>query len=406
MSGAGAAEALRALRRALPHPGAWALRRLLRHLHCGTLTIVLPDGRQVTRRGPAPGPDAVMHLHRWRTWARLLVNGDMGFAEAYMDDDWSSPDLAALIELAARNQAAIPGADGAIWPVRMLYRWAHRARDNTRANSRRNIAEHYDLGNDFYARWLDAGMSYSSALYRDPGQSLEDAQAAKQDRVLELLDAQQGHRVLEIGCGWGGLAERLAAAGCELTAVTLSQAQHGFARERLEQAGLAERADIRLQDYRDIRGGYDRIVSIEMLEAVGEAWWSAWFEQLRSLLRPGGVIVFQTITIDDARFAAYRRSADFIQRYIFPGGMLPSPAALRAEIAAAGFAVEHLHTFGDSYARTLRDWQRRFQAAWPEIAASGFPARFKRMWEYYLCYCEGGFRARSVDVGLWRLARA
>ncbi|MBS0559297.1 MAG: class I SAM-dependent methyltransferase [Proteobacteria bacterium] len=400
------AERLRAVRRALPHPGAWALRKLLQHVHCGTLTIVLPDGREVTQRGRTPGPDATMHLHRWRTWARLLVNGDMGFAEAYMDGDWSSPDLAALIELAARNQAAIPGADGAIWPVRMLYRWAHRARDNTRANSRRNIAEHYDLGNDFYAKWLDAGMSYSSALYRDPGQSLEDAQTAKQDRVMELLDVQQGHRVLEIGCGWGGLAERLAAAGCEVTAVTLSQAQHDFARARLERAGLAERAEVRLQDYRDIQGSFDRIVSIEMLEAVGEAWWPAWFGQLRSLLKPGGVIVFQTITIDDARYVAYRSSADFIQRYIFPGGMLPSPSALRTQIAASGFSVETLHTFGDSYARTLRDWQHRFQAAWPEIAASGFPARFKRMWEYYLSYCEGGFRAGSVDVGLWRLGHA
>jgi cyclopropane-fatty-acyl-phospholipid synthase len=385
------------------HPAALLLYRLLRRLQCGTLTVVLPNGQSVTHRKETPGPDAVLLLHRWRALLRLVVSGDTGFAEAYMDGDWSSPDLTALVELAARNQAKIPGADGGAWPMRLLHRWQHRARANTPAGSRRNIEQHYDLGNAFYARWLDAGMSYSSALFRTADQSLEEAQAAKQDRVLDLLDVQRGHAVLEIGCGWGGLAERLAATGCHVTAVTLSPAQHAFAQARLARAGLADRVDLRLQDYRSIEGTFDRIVSIEMLEAVGEAWWPTWFELLHTRLRPGGVTVFQTITIADTRFEVYRRGADFIQRYIFPGGMLPSPAALRSQIERAGFAVHMTEAFGASYARTLSLWQERFQGAWPDIAELGFSMRFKRMWEYYLSYCEAGFRAGAVDVGLWRL---
>ncbi len=376
-------------------------RRVLPKLACGTLTLVLPRGGRLTLRGKAEGPAATVAVHRWRALRRLLIGGDIGFAEAYMEGDWSSPDLPALIEVAARNQSVIPGVEGGAWPSRLLNRLRHLARANTLAGSKRNIEQHYDLGNDFYARWLDPGMSYSSALFETPGQDLAAAQTAKQDRVLALLEARPGDSALEIGIGWGGMAERLAGIGARVTGVTLSPAQLAYAENRLAAAGLA--ADLRLRDYREIAGSFERIVSIEMLEAVGEAWWPVYFETLRRSLAPGGVIVLQTITIADERFAAYRRGADFIQRYIFPGGMLPSPSVLRAEIGRAGLAVDQVETFGADYARTLEIWRERFDGAWPEIAAMGFPARFKRMWDYYLAYCEAGFRAGAIDVGLWRL---
>jgi cyclopropane-fatty-acyl-phospholipid synthase len=243
-------------------------------------------------------------------------------------------------------------------------------------------------------------------LYPDPSATLEAAQAAKHQRIMTLLAPERGQSALEVGIGWGGLAEQLADAGCHVTGVTLSSAQLSYAQTRIVRAGLSSQADLRLQDYRHLEGRFDRIVSIEMLEAVGEAWWPTYFDMLRARLKPGGTIVLQSITIADAQFAAYRRHPDFIQRYIFPGGMLPSPSVLRAEIAGAGLRVDTVETFGASYALTLRDWQNRFQAAWPDIAAMGFPPRFKRMWEYYLAYCEAGFRAGTIDVGLWRVRRA
>ena len=379
------------------------LRRLFSRLHCGSLTVILPDGQRFAHDTRAAGPQAVLLVHRWRVLRRLLLAGDIGFAEAYMDRDWSSPDLAALIELAARHQAAVPGANGGAPLARLIQRLRHLARSNTLSGSRRNIVQHYDLGNDFYASWFDSGMTYSSALFRDPEATLEAAQTAKQDRVVALLDPRPEHTILEVGFGWGGLAERLASSGAAVTGLTLSPAQHAYAQGRLSAAGLANQVDLRLQDYRQVKGRFDRIVSIEMLEAVGESWWPVFFAMLRDRLRTGGVIVLQTITIADERFASYRRSSDFIQRYIFPGGMLPSPAALRAQIARAGLAVHSVEMFGASYAQTLKLWQDRFQAAWPDIAATGFSARFKLMWEYYLSYCEAGFRAGAIDVGLWRL---
>jgi cyclopropane-fatty-acyl-phospholipid synthase len=384
-------------------PVSFLLRRLLPRLDCGTLTVVLPNGRRFALKGAGEGPAGLVALHRWRALRRLVQGGDIGFAEAYRDGDWSSPDLVALIEVVARNQALIPGAESAPGPSRLINRLRHLARNNSLAGSRRNIVEHYDLGNAFYRLWLDEGMSYSSALFQSPGQSLEAAQTAKQDRVMAMLDARPGQSALEIGIGWGGVAERLARAGGRVTGLTLSPSQLRYAEARLADAGLT--ADLRLQDYREIEGRFDRIVSIEMLEAVGEAWWPVYFAKLQALLGEDGIIVLQTISIADERFEAYRRSVDFIQRHIFPGGMLPSPAALRAEIDRAGLVVETVETFGDSYARTLELWRERFEAAWPKIAALGFPPHFKRMWDYYLAYCEAGFRSGAVDVGLWRLRR-
>ena len=282
----------------------------------------------------------------------------------------------------------------------------HRVRANTRRGSRRNIAAHYDLGNEFYSRWLDRSMTYSSALFSAPDQSLEDAQQAKIDRAIALMDIRGGERVLEIGCGWGGMAERLIARhGCTVTGLTLSAEQLAYARQRLESQGLGARADLRLQDYRDVNEQFDRIVSIEMLEAVGESYWPAYFAALRNCLVPGGTAVLQGITIEEQRFEAYRKTPDFIQRYIFPGGMLPTISAMQREIERAGLALVSLETFGLSYARTLNAWQQRFQRAWPDIQQFGFGPRFKQMWEYYLAYCEAGFRRGAVDVGLYRIKR-
>lgn len=390
----------RGLKRAL-------LARLCASLRYGSLAIITPDGRHWHHRGAQPGPEASVQLHRWRALSRLFFGGDVAFAEAYGDGDWTSPDLATLIELAAVNGETLdPEARGSL-VARLWNRLLHAVRANSRAGSRRNIIAHYDLGNDFFSAWLDPGMSYSSGIYRDAGTSLEDAQTAKQDRAIALLDLNGGERVLEIGIGWGGLAERLlTTSDATLTGLTLSPSQLGYATRRLEAAGLAPRADLRLQDYRDVEGQFDRIVSIEMFEAVGEAYWPVFFETLRARLAAGGVAVLQVITIAENRFETYRRGADFIQRHIFPGGMLPSPSVLRRHVAAAGLRVEHEECFGHSYARTLADWHRRFLAVLPEVTRLGLDERFQRLWRYYLAYCEGGFRAGAIDVGLYRIRHA
>jgi cyclopropane-fatty-acyl-phospholipid synthase len=385
---------------ASPHPGRALLARIMKRIRNGALTVVLPDGAKLFARGASGGPEAVCVLHRWRALRRLVLGGDNDFAEAFLDGDWSSPDLVALLTFAAHNMAEIPGAEGGPWPVRLFHRAWHRLRANTRRGSRRNIMAHYDLGNEFYALWLDSGMSYSSALYRDPALSLEEAQAAKQDLVHEMLDITPGCALLEIGCGWGGLAERLAEAGARVTAITLSPAQETYAKMR-----LGGKARVLLQDYRDSKGVFDRIVSIEMIEAVGEAYWPAYFASLRRSLVDDGIAVIQAITIGDEWLPAYRRGVDFIQRYIFPGGMLPSPGEIARLAREHGFRIARHESFGASYAQTLAEWRARFHAAWPRIAALGFSPRFRRLWEYYLAYCEAGFLARRIDVGLWRLEK-
>jgi cyclopropane-fatty-acyl-phospholipid synthase len=375
-------------------------------LRIGQLTVETPGGERLVFAGREPGPGATLLIRRWRVLRRLLLGGDIGFAEAYMDGDWSTPGLVELMELAARNETAIGQPTRGVRLARLVHRLRHLSRANTRRGSRRNIAAHYDLGNDFYARWLDRGMTYSSAVFAEEAMSLEAAQAAKYARVAALLGLEGGERVLEIGCGWGGMVEWLAARHrCHVTALTLSRQQLVHAARRVADGGFAGRAEIRLQDYRDVDGVYDRIVSIEMLEAVGEAHWRDYFRVLRDRLVPGGVAVLQVITIADARYAAYRAGADFIQRYVFPGGMLPSPQIMRDQVAAAGLTLAHVETFGDSYRRTLAQWQARFAAAWPDLAALGLGERFKRMWEYYLAYCEAGFRVGAIDVGFYRVEK-
>ena len=382
-----------------------AIERALPALSAGRLTLVLPNDETITRGGDAAGPEAELIVRRWPALARILANGDHGFAESYLRGEWSTPDLPALLQLFMANEDAF-GRQGE--PSRIgnaVNRLAHALRKNTRAGSRRNIAAHYDLGNSFYREWLDAGMNYSSALYRHD-ETLEAAQQAKLDRICDLLDLSGGERVLEIGCGWGALAERIVRdRGARLHAITLSQEQLAYARQRLAPEIEAGRADCRLQDYRDLAGRYERIASVEMIEAVGERFWPAYFDTLQKVLVPGGVAVLQAITIAENRFAAYRRRPDFIQRYIFPGGLLPTIERIEAEAARAGQALVHCENFGASYARTLAEWRRRFLAAWDRIEPLGFDARFRRMWDYYLAYCEAGFRAGAVDVSLVKLAK-
>lgn len=383
------------------------MKLLFERFSAGTLVIELPSGDRVERRAPGRGPEARLKLNRWRALHRLVTHGDIGFAEGYMAQDWKTPDLVALLEWAHANEAALTPA----WQGSRLARWIgrlrHLGRANTRRGSRRNIAAHYDLGNDFYAAWLDESMSYSSALYSSADQSLEAAQSAKIDRVIELIDPYPGALVLEIGCGWGALAERLIRRHCcRVTGLTISREQHAAAERRVRSAEAEGPSAILLKDYRAENAQYDRIVSIEMLEAVGEKYWPCYFAKLHACLRPGGVAVLQVITIEQSRFEAYRGRPDFIQRYIFPGGMLPTARHMHDLTAGAGLRLERVEMFGASYARTLAAWRERFLDAWPRLAGSIGDERFRGMWEYYLAYCEVGFRTGALDVGLYRLVRA
>ncbi len=383
------------------------LARLLDGLRYGSLSVILPSGQKFVRSGSEPGPEATVVLHRWRALQRLFTGGDIGFARAWIDGDCSSMDLTALIRLAARNLHGLGGAaKGSIFS-RLAFRLQHLLNDNTRRGSARNIVAHYDLGNDFFRLWLDEAMVYSSARWDGSTPTLEAAQLRKIERILDLIDVRGGERVLEIGCGWGTLAVRLAEAGvAHVTALTLSPAQLDFARRLAAARGSGSQVDFRLQDYRDVDGRFDRIVSIEMAEAVGEAWWPAYFGKIARCLEPGGRAVVQVITVADEHFDHYRRTVDFIQRYIFPGGCLPSKTVLAQQFEQAGLRLVSHESFGLSYARTLAEWRRRFHARWPDIAALGFDDRFRRLWDYYLSYSAAGFLEGVSDVGLYCVEHA
>jgi cyclopropane-fatty-acyl-phospholipid synthase len=378
------------------------LEQLLPHLHNGRLQLVLPSGEVIERRGAGSGPEATLTLQRWRGLWRILLEGDDGFSGGYIDGDWTTPDLAQLLDLGMGNEAVLNSRTKNWFVGWVRNRISHALRTNTRHGSRRNIAAHYDLGNDFFGPWLDAGMNYSSALYAST-ETLEQAQLQKLDRIADLLALSGGERVLEIGCGWGALAERLVRRhGASVCGITLSTEQLAYTKARLAGDTANGRADLRLLDYRDVDGCFDRIASIEMIEAVGEHYWPAYFSKLRACLTVGGVAVIQAITIAEGRFADYRQSPDFIQRRIFPGGMLPTRAIIEREAMRAGLKLVFHESFGDSYARTLREWRSRFLHAWPKLEALGFSQSFRRMWEYYLVYCEIGFRCGAIDVGFYK----
>ncbi len=368
-------------------------------LEIGNLTIVVPDGRRFLVKGRQPGPEAELVVHDWRFVRRVLSAGTVGVGESFIAGEWSSPDVTAFLEVFARNSDATEEALAARPLVRMLLHLRHLLNRNTRRGSKRNISAHYDLGNAFYSAWLDRSMTYSAALYETGANDLEAAQKEKYRALARATDIRPGHRVLEVGCGWGGFAELLAAEfGCHVTALTISREQHAFATKRIADAGLSDKVDVKLSDYRDEAGRYDRIVSVEMFEAVGERYWPAFFKMMAERLQPGGRAGIQVITIQDRMFPAYRRTPDFIQRHVFPGGMLPPPGALADLGRRVGLPISFERVFGLDYAQTLAEWRERFRSAWPAIEPLGFDERFKRLWEFYLHYCEAGFRAGNIDV--------
>jgi cyclopropane-fatty-acyl-phospholipid synthase len=372
---------------------------IAKRLRRGRLDFVLPDGRRFRIEGAEPGPVAELDLHDNEVFARLIREGDLGFSEAYVDGEWSSPDLMAFMDLVHQGNNDVYDSFPGMGVMRAFERLRFWLQSNTKRGAKKNIAAHYDLGNDFYALWLDESMTYSSAMFESGQESHEAAQARKYASMVDRMGVAAGDHVLEIGCGWGGFAEYAAKVrGLKVTALTISQAQHDFAVARMQRLGLQDLVEIRLQDYRDVRGTFDGIASIEMFEAVGEAYWPSYFRTLRERLKPKALAVVQVITVQNERFATYRKSVDFIQKYIFPGGMLPSAAVLEAEAGKLGLAVTDVVEFGKSYSQTLRRWHESFNARWDEVAALGFDARFRRMWNFYLTSCAGTFEGGNCDV--------
>jgi cyclopropane-fatty-acyl-phospholipid synthase len=368
-------------------------------LRKGRVDFVLPDGRRFRAEGPEPGPVAEVHVHNTDLFTRLIREGDLGFSDAYLDGWWSTPDLQAFMDFVHTDNNEV--YDG--FPAMNLIKWYEQLRfwlqSNSKRQAKKNISYHYDLGNDFYALWLDETMTYSSALFETGQESTEKAQIAKYKSMVDQIGVQPGDHVLEIGCGWGGFAEYAAKErGLHVTGLTISEEQYKYAVDRIAMAGLSDRVTFKLQDYRDETGQYDGIASIEMFEAVGQKYWPTYFSSVRNCLKPGKNATLQIITVEDSRWEVYNRGVDFIQKYIFPGGMLPSPSVLRKEIETAGLHVAQSIEFGESYSQTLRRWHETFNEKWEQVAKLGFDDRFRRMWNFYLTSCASTFHGGQCDV--------
>ena len=372
---------------------------LVGKLNSGRVDFILPDGRRFRAEGLKPGPVAEVTINNPDVFARLVREGDLGFCDAYLDGWWTTPDLQAFMDfIHADNDDMYDG-----FPGMALVRAWEKARfwfqSNTKRQALKNISYHYDLGNDFYSLWLDDTMTYSSALFNTSQESLEKAQIAKYASMVDQMGVKPGDHVLEIGCGWGGFAEYAAKErGLKVTGLTISKEQLEYAQKRIKSKGLSDIVNLKLQDYRDETGVYDGVASIEMFEAVGEKYWPVYFDKIKQCLKPGKQATLQIITIQDARWEVYRKSVDFIQKYIFPGGMLPSPSVLRKEVHRAGLSVQHSIEFGKSYSQTLRRWFEVFNNRWDKISAMGFDDRFRRMWNFYLTSCAATFESGNCDV--------
>ncbi len=366
----------------------------------GRMDIVLPEGDRVRLSNGKPGRVSEITVHNGELFRRFVREGWLGFSEAYLEGWWSTPDLQGFLDHTYDVDFDLYDEDfNGMALLRAWEKLRFWLQSNSKRQAKKNISHHYDLGNDFYGLWLDDTMTYSSALFRTGQESLEAAQTAKYASMVDEMGAKPGDHVLEIGCGWGGFAEYAARErGLKVTGLTISREQHDYATERMARAGLSDRVEIKLQDYRDERGRYDGIASIEMFEAVGEKYWPVYFDTVRDRLNPGAMGTFQIITVEDRRWDAYRKSVDFIQKYIFPGGMLPAPSVLRAEIERAGLTVARSVEFGESYSQTLRRWHETFNARWEEVSLLGFDDSFRRMWNFYLTSCASAFSSGTCDV--------
>lgn len=374
------------------------LDRIGQRLVLGGIEASLPSG-EIRRLGfRAEGPKAVVRLASWLALVRLATSGSVGWYKAWTLGEWSSPDPVKVFEVFSANAVALGDVGRAKGPYRLLNALAHRLRDNGRSKARENIAAHYDLGNDFYSAWLDATMTYSSAMFESADESLEQAQLRKTAKLLDRLELGPGHRLLEIGCGWGTLAIEAAKRGAHVVGLTLSTEQKAWAEQKIREEGLNERIEIRLQDYRDTAESFDAVASVEMVEAVGKRWWSTYLESIARNLEPGGRAALQFISIDHRIFDHYAQNADFIQTYIFPGGMLLDEIRFEALARSHGLSWSERHGFGSDYAETLRVWREQYNCAVTQGSLEGFSEVFHDLWRYYLMYCEGGFRGGAIDV--------